>query len=438
MTRRGLSHRNGGHARSQGVHDVSASDRCVNSVLSRYALKRVVSSIFCIHSVYDTPSRGMHGDGRHSPPQLITNKQDLGAVMQGRDLRAQMQQRDMYQMSQSLTDYANQLGQTTRFAGDNSSITGQVPGSHPYSAGPQSYNEAGYGGAIQGSFNQNDFVYALQRPGVVPMGESLPSVDLSAGPILHQHHQQHSVGSHGTGHRGVQHRGNSAYDLTSRSFGDSYVDSTLSDPHGHSLGTSANSLGQHLPVGSQGSFGGQMNVTTHGMVHSLENPMLQQMANAPHPQMADGSVHGGSMPGDFPQLPYGNAQAYLQQQRAALQQQAALLQQQQAALALQQQQLQAYGINPALFNSNPSNSNFSGANQQFGQTGGGYYYVSSVDGTQMTIPGQVFPQQSLPAGYDMNSQYQNVGNYQNNFDDSGGGGQGFHPPNDNNYRGMSM
>jgi hypothetical protein len=155
------------------------------------------------------------------------------------------------------------------------------------------------------------------------------------------------------------------------------------------------------------------------------------MGNARVPQ-------DGSMSGDFA---YGNAQAYLQQQHAALQRQQAVLQQQQAALALQQQQLRSYGIDPALFNSNASNpngSNVSGSNQ-FGQTGGGYYYASSVDGTPMMMPNQGVSQHGMASTYGMSPHHQNVGSYQNNFDDSRGGGQGFHPPNANNYRGgMSM
>ena len=142
------------------------------------------------------------------------------------------------------------------------------------------------------------------------------------------------------------------------------------------------------------------------------------------------------------QLAYGNAQAYLQQQHAALQQQQALLQQQQAALALQQQQLQAYGINPGLLNANgavnANGSNFNGMNQ-YGQTGGGYYYVASADGTPMMVPNQQgVAQQGMANAYGMPQQHdQYGGSYQNNFAD---GSQGFNPPNPaaNYGGGMSM
>jgi hypothetical protein len=330
-------------------------------------------------------------------------------------------------------------------------------GSHPYASGPQSYSEANHPGSFLGSFNEVDFAYALQRPGVVPMGESVSSsVDLNAGPNMH-HHQQHTVGSYGTNHqqhavgsygtnrqqRGQRRGGSANNALTSRSYGEM---PDANDSQRHSLATAPGLLGQHMAYGSQGSFAGQGEFVGNGVPQ--QNGMVQPPVSSMH-QM--GSAHlpqDSSMSADFQQqLAYGNAQAqslaYIQQQHAALQQQQAILQQQQAALAFQQEQLRAYGgLNPAMNGNNgPNGANFGGMNQYgqaVGQAGNGYYYVPSADGTPM-MSNQGVPQAGMTSSYGMLPQQQNLG-YQPNYADGAGVDQGFHPPNPtNHYRGgMSM
>lgn len=340
-------------------------------------------------------------------------------------------------MSSSLNDYGKRHEVTNRFSEDGASV---VSNSQLYPSGPQSYSEAGYRGDAQRSINEVDFVYALQRPGVVPMGEPIASsVDMSEG-LNRYHRPQHAMVSHGISHmnqRGVPTRGTSAIGLGSRSFGDNHSDS-VAGARRHSIGT-AQSLGQYLPHGGQGSFGGQMDYFGNGI--PLRNGMIQALGDPLHQMDNPQILQDSMMSGNINQLAYGNAQAYLQQQHAALQQQQALLQQQQAAIAHQQQQLQAYGIDSALVNTNPNVPNFSARNQ-FVQTGSGYYVVSSMDSSaiMMSNPGvsSDVSQDGISNDY-WGSQHQSTGYYQNSFDDGRGTNQALHPPNGIAFRGgMSM
>jgi hypothetical protein len=425
-------------------------------------------------TAHDSPSRGKRTDGRRSPPRQRNgiDQQGLGAVMAGQGVAAQMPERSAYQLSSSLTDYALPHGTAGHLAGDNVSI---ISGAQMYPVGPQSYSDAYTSGVMPGSFNEVDFAYALQRPGVVPMGESVSSsVDIGAGPNLHLQQQHSSVGSYGTNrvqaHQRGQRRGGSAGGTSSRSVGGN--PESMNDSRWHAPGSLGqqmppSSLGQQLPHGSHGSYGGPMDFVGNGvaqqdqanmvvyggqqqgsMVQPLEDPRLQ-IVSAPMPQ--DSAVSNNLQQ----HLAYGNAQAILQQQHAALQQQQALLQQQQAALALQQQQLQAYTMNPQLLNPggvpnandgsyggvpNASGGSYGGMNQ-YGQTGGGYYYVSSVDGTPMMMPNEGMPQPGLAPAYGMPQQVQQqMGGYPSSVNQNGGGDQGLYPPNPNHYNrgGMSM
>lgn len=305
------------------------------------------------------------------------------------------------QLSASYTDYANV--QAGRVGNESDSV---VSGQNGYLSGPLSYTEAGYQSSfLQNSFNEVDFAYALRRPGVVPMGDSVSSsVDLSAAGLTQQQ-QQHLLESYGGNSRGhlrsAQQQRRVPNSMPSRSFGE-MGDPTVDRGNTHmfapgSLGTApgalsqqmpsslqmglsmaqqspstlnyqpAPSLGQNLAYGNQGIFLGGTSADSFGqqgfVMQSLEDPMMQHqqdpnlMANSLQQQMA---------------------QVYLQQQHAALQQQQFLLQQQQAALALQQQQLQAYGLSPANHQLNAMN--------QYSQPNGGYYYMTAADGTPMMVP----------------------------------------------------
>jgi hypothetical protein len=282
---------------------------------------------------------------------------------------------------------------------------------------------------MQGSFADLDFAYALRRPGVVPMAESVSSsVDLNIS--FRQQYQQHEQYNQQQPPTGL-YRTNLPYQymkqpyganpptmLSSRSFGDS------------SVGTSPSS-GQYIPqvpFGAQGGMGVHGNfmyndtVLQNSMVQPLDTTLLQQMGSS-HTD-PNGSILNEGL--------YGNAQAYFQQQHAAFQQQQALLQQEQAALALQQQQLKAYDINQVLLNGNQSNLN--GMNQ-FGQTGGGgAYYLASADGSIMNRApyGMISPHGMAPL-----QQQQNVGGYPTNA----GGNPMMNPPPPRTFHyrgGMSM
>lgn len=335
-----------------------------------------------------------------------------------------------FQMSSSMQDSGNQ--QNVR-VGEDASF---VPGPRPFLSGPQSYSEAGASGLLPGSFTELDFAYALQRPGVVPMGESVASsVDLSSGPLpgyghssfhhhYHQHHSHQSqvVGSYGS--NPMSQAGNvkrrtaaGAVPMTSRSYGEGDV---VSAP----LEVSHNQ--PHLLYGSSrtGTHAPTADIAVAGNVASPV-PSVVVGSNPPSGSLSSGVAQGtvtddgilspppvgvGTVPNNsFPV--YGNAQAYLQQQHAALQQQQLLLQQQQAALALQQEQLRAYEMNQVLLTTNGSGTGSGptgvGMNaqgfppQNFAPYGnmtgpgmmpassvappGAFYYMTGVDGTPILV-----------------------------------------------------
>lgn len=350
------------------------------------------------------------GVGR-SPPKHTgvgqVRQQGLGAAMANQGHGGQL--------SASFTDYAN-----GSVCGDNMSI---VSGPLPYSSAALSYNDAGYpSGFLQNSLNEVDFAYALQRPGVVPMGDQSvsSSVDLTNAGLAQLQQQQliASMGGNNRNHlRTVQRRASS--NMTSRSYGDtgdSSVDrrSNLGFAPG-SLGTvpgglgqqisssmqmsgaleqqAPNSLNQHFAssLGQQFAFGSQGSYTVGASTDSFAQQAMMMQELEQDPMLQAQLQHDPrSMASNLQQqLAYGNAQAYLQQQHAALQQQQILLQQQQAALSLQLQQQQlAYGLSPGMGAQAAPNQNggqhFGGTNQ-YAQANQGYYYVTSADGTPMMI-----------------------------------------------------
>lgn len=391
----------------------------------------------------DSPSRGQATSDGLSPGQQAHAQRSNGQALFGNStLAAQMQQqqRGAYQMSSSLSDFAVQPGIAGSLAGDNSSVGGSTSGSHYFPVGPQSYSDNAYASAP----TEPEFAYALQRPGVVPMGESVSSsVDMSS----HSKHQQHrgTGSSYGSSRNHVQqqqqrtsHRNNLGALTSSRSYGD--IDHGGGDPRRQSLNIG---LGQ-MSYSSQGSYGGQYDMGLGSVTSHSSNNLARAFGEEPpyHAQDLPSSVQLG---GEFQNqhVAYGNAQAYLQQQHAALQEQQALLAQQQAALALQQQQLQAYGVNPNVVPSASGAMNLTGVDQ-YGQIGGGgqggYYYVSSADGTPMLMQNQGGRQQQqqqqqpgMPNSYGRNNH-----GYPNERGNSNG--QGFHPASTHgNYQGgMSM
>jgi hypothetical protein len=393
--------------------------------------------------MHDSPSRGQAISDGLSPGQQVHAQRNNGQAIFGSSTLAtqmQQQQRSAYQMSSSLSDFAVQPGITGSLAGDNTSVGGAISGSRYFSGGPQSYSDNTYAGVP----TEPDFAYALQRPGVVPMGESVSSsVDMSS----HSKQQQHrgtgsSYGSSSSRNHVQQqqqqrtNQRNSLGALTSRSYGD--IDHGGGDPRRQSLNVS---LGQ-MSYNSQSSYGGQYDMGVGSVASHPSNGLARAFGEEPtyHPQDLPSSVQSG---GDFQNqhVAYGNAQAYLQQQHAALQQQQALLVQQQAALALQQQQLQlqAYSVNPNVIPSASGARNLTGVDQ-YGQIGGGgqggYYYVSSADGTPMLLqnPGGMqrqHQQSGMPNPYGQHNNNPGYPNDRGNYN-----GQGFHPASSNgNYQG---
>jgi hypothetical protein len=341
------------------------------------------------------------------------------------------------QVSSSYTDYF-QVGASSRFGTDAGSVVSA--GQKTYASGPMSYSEAGYPtGFLQNSFSEVDFAYALQRPGVVPMGgESISSsVDLSAAGRSQQHLL---AGTHagnlrnhlpGIGSRSYGEMGDNGAGRHSLGFATSSV-GTAPGGLGHQLSASmqladtlwqqapgavsqqlASSLGQHLqqPGTSLDSYGHQGGVMT-----SLDDPRMQSQLQQQDPTtLANSFQH---------QLAYDHAQVYLQQQHLALQQQQMMLQQQQAALALQQQQLQAYGFTPGGMVGGGA-PGIVGGGGQGGQTvpnaagqqvgvgmnqygNGGYYYVTAADGTQMMVSaaGLQYQQGAMDPRYYQDPRYQ--------------------------------
>ncbi|KAG7370676.1 serine/threonine protein kinase [Nitzschia inconspicua] len=330
-----------------------------------------------------------HGPSRANSPgsQSGLSEEVVASSVHGEtDQKGSLSRSGSHQMASSYTEFTN----APNLAGDAAPT---IYLQRLTMTGPQSYSEAGPSGPLPGSFNDLDFAYALQRPGVVPMGDA--SVCSTVDPIFnghttpHGHHQQHpsyltagSYGSHRVSQKNVNGRlSATTVPIATRSFdeGGSTLPSTIisSPPHSNrSVATSdiESATADTLNVAAP-------NLASPATVAAPTPPVIPGLIQ---PQQAmDGNMA---------------AQVYLQQQHAALQQQQFLLQQQQAALALQQQQLQAYGFNPLLLNTNAPNPLGGMNSQQFniiGSTaggyaptqpvGGGYYYVSAADGTPMLM-----------------------------------------------------
>lgn len=309
--------------------------------------------------------------------------------------------------------------------GHGGTDTGSVvsAGQQTYASGPFSYSEIGYPtGFLQNSLNEVDFAYALQRPGVVPMGGdsvASASVDLSTVASVSQLRQN-------ANHNQVQtNTFHASSGKESQSYSDVLESSSTRNSQAFtpgSVGTAPGYLGHQMPeylhlknspsneassiMGPHAnlsslphhaatfmSFGGQQAMLMQG----LGDPILLQQQDAT--SLAN-SLHE--------QLVYDNAQVYLQQQHVALQQQQMMLQQQQAALALRQQQLQVYGFAPGavglgvqggqMGSDSIAAQQFVGTMNPYSQSAGGYYYVTAADGSQVMVSAAGIPNQG--AGMD--------------------------------------
>ena len=325
-----------------------------------------------------------------------------------------------------------QGGLSARSVTDTSSVVSA--GQHTYTSGPMSYNDAGYStGFLQNSFAEVDFACAIQRPGVVPMGDEsvASSIDMHAL-RRSQQQQQYAPASFGGNYRnhlpsGV---GNHSFGETSENFA-----------RRHALGSNTGSVGAG-PVGIGYHLSSSMQLPdalwqqAPGAVKQHHTSAVNQHHTSSLLQMQQGAASSLQSFGHHPilmqpvddprmqaqfqqqdptsftnnpqqQMAYDHAQVYLQQQHLALQQQQMMLQQQQAALALQQQQLQAYGVAPSMVagGGQPSGGVQGGpivpngaagqhASVGMSQNGnGGYYFVTATDGTQMMFSAGSLPYQ---------------------------------------------
>jgi hypothetical protein len=234
-------------------------------------------------------------------------------------------------------------------------------GPHVYYSGPQSYNDAA-ASTVSGSFNDLDFAYALQRPGVIPMGESYTSsvnmsnAHLGSGSAPHIIRQQSSE-SYESRQNIVStvSRSFEDGDIRNTSNGDVYRNGrfTYSSSHDDRVAEGFSHNSEYLKVvnGSSNIEGihQQSAQEFHQMLPPNSLPprnsndfALQSNLNDDNSNSQGSPRHHQSTIGPFGSL---DAQTFFQQQQAALQQQQLILRQQQAALALQQEQLRAYGMN---------------------------------------------------------------------------------------------
>ena len=327
---------------------------------------------------------------------------------------------------------------TDHFQGGARSVTDASSvvsvGQHTYTSGPLSFNDSGYStGFLQNSFAEADFACALQRPGVVPMGDEsvASSIDMHAV-RRSQQHQQHAPGSLGGNYRnhlpsGI---GSLSYGDTSENYARRQVPGLASG----SVGTGPVGLGHQLSAVMQlpdapwqqapGAVsqhqtssllqiqqGGATSLHSFGhhpmVMQPLDDPRIQAQFHQQQFQQNDPTSLANSTQ---QQLAFDHAQVYLQQQHLALQQQQMMLQQQQAALALQQQQLHTYGLAPSMTVGSGQSSMVGGGVQggqilpngaagqqvsvgvnQYGS--GGYYFVTAADGTQLMLSAAGLPYQ---------------------------------------------
>jgi hypothetical protein len=416
-----------GHRRqhSTGSHDGAAFDRYVHMFVSFHSYQ---------YEEFDSQKRTVYRGSR------ISDIQDNGSIGSHQGQQRSLRMGDTVPMpplgppqfqSSSLAGFPNQTGVSTHFVGDGMeprSTAGSTKNPQYGISEPQSYSDTVYSGMMQGSYTDLDFAHALRRPGVVPMGGSVSSsVDMSSS--LQQqyqqedyHYQQQTAGSYGTNLRhqtGVQQLARDPSGAAIHSFGEAAV-GTVPGPYTQQLPP----YGAQGNLVSQGGFAGNTAVNQNGIIQH-RNKSLEMGNNTV------ANSHAGpnsAIPNDV--LMYGNAQAYLQQQHAALQQQQVMLQQQQAALALQQQQLQSYGMNPVLLNRNQSNltmAQFSNMNE-YGQTGGGYYYAASADSNSRNHG--IAPQGMVAHNGMAVQQQHNTGGYGN---PRGGNNPMMSPPGSNQY-----
>ena len=443
----------------------------------------------------DSPNKGMTHKVNHS---AMENAQS-GTDPHGHAGTGRTHHDNIQPTSSSFSDYAANPGMVGRLAGEASSVAGDTHSNLMYPPGPQSFSEVGNYN-VAGSLNAPDFAYVLQRPGVVPMGESVSSsVDISmSGRSPQLQLQPGSYGANRMHQRSQRRDSTNSLPMTSRSY-DRNDPEMLNDQRRHSHMGNRSGPSQQVPAGSHSSYGAQHDMNSAvisprtGTNHGLNEPPAH--LNGAYQQAHDLGLGAPELQQQH--AVYGNAQAYLQQQHVALQQQQVLLQQQQVALALQQEQLRAYGIGAPGMNLNggipnngltpfpglpnggigaiPSNamagipnngianipnsgipSGISDINlggvmptnvgmNQYGTTGGGYYYVSSSasDGTPMlSASSNPMAQAGLPMGTlpmpNVGGQLPNMSGYQANVDPNATQDQSFHPPGSGAYRGMNM
>jgi hypothetical protein len=336
--------------------------------------------------------------------QFVTSNTNEATNHAGSRFIGQGSYQGSFNMSSSMTQFAGNQG--IRQIGYSS-------GAHPGFSGPQSFSESGNSVCLPGSFNEVDFALALQRPGVVPMGDSVTTATTSTASMssgnqsTNQSSQIGSYGSHQVLNYSNQQRRYAAGSVpwTSRSFnegdqapvGSTAIPTVIDSRIQQVLYSSSNECRMEIgppielkaqveinadpPIELKGEYTprqhtSEMSTKTAGQLPSetIQPTTEDNSVSATNP----GSITNHVQPNQNLGV-YENPQAYQQQLLAIqqqFQQQQLLFQQQQAALALQQEQLRAYYSNI---------SNAAGINaQQFSIPG---IPAAAINAQQFGIPG---------------------------------------------------
>jgi hypothetical protein len=321
--------------------------------------------------VADSPSVGhMSVDGsRSSPPSQIASKQQLQREY-GRSGKAGAPAALASSMSALVgAGIQGQLQMESLVRHEHLINTPSNASTHPRFAGPQSYTV----GNFESAPVEADFAYALQRPGNVP-GLGRDDATVASQASL----GQMSMASSQTGHHSVQQR----HQHAQQPYG-AHGRLPHQDAHaGYQLNSanSVNSLPNAYPNQSAGMLsGGGVSFQGYGNSNLSSSGQIQQ-GGVQYLAAQQRLQKERALAGQQQQMqqqamdPYHHELLIQEQQKQllALQQQhqaqLVALQQQQQLAALQQQQQQL-------------------SMNQYGQTGNGYYYVTSADGTPMLMQG---------------------------------------------------
>ncbi|CAB9508372.1 specificity protein kinase YAK1 homolog [Seminavis robusta] len=378
-----------GYAQQQGSDRSNQQSPSMNSVNSRAQPMMVADSPSVGHMSVD--------GGKSSPPSQIASKQQL-QTQYGRG-GGRKQPQGALASSMSALGSAGLQAQMAQEPVQHEHLmkTPSQTGVQPRFAGPQSFTA--HGNYEEGPTDA-DFMYALQRPGNVPglgrddatvasqasiSGASLGSSHMSVNSNQHHHQQRHhySQQQQQYGHGRMNQNSLPRYQQTEATNVSSLPNAAAYPNQSAGMIGAGGVSFQGYGNSSLNNFDqGQGGVQYLAQQQRLQKEQQQQRARGGSQQQQQPQ----SMDQGQPQLTqYQHEMLILEQQKqlAALQQQhqqqlAALQQQQQMAFQQQQQQFMT----------------------QYGQTGNGYYYVTSADGTPVLMQGGGGGGQPMGASYD--------------------------------------